>query len=326
VNAAAGGPFVHEALFYRSGGEFLAATVPFVRAGLAAGEPVLVAVPPTGGARLRKALGADAERVRFEDITTAGRNPGRLIPWVYLPFLAENPGARVRMIGEPVWPGRTAMEYPPCVQHEAVINMVFAGWPISILCPYQAMALGTRAVADAACTHPVVVDGDGRTVVSGGYSPPEQVAARFNQPLPPPPAHAVPLAFDGSTLAEVRAATAGEVLRAGLPAADADDLVLAVGEVAANAVRHGGGSGTLWLWHEAEVIAAQIRDGGHVSDPLAGRLPPPPASPGGHGLLVVNLLCDLVRRYTGESGTTTLLHYGRWPHTGVDRREPANVM
>jgi anti-sigma regulatory factor (Ser/Thr protein kinase) len=315
MSATAGGPFVHEALFYRSGGEFLAETVPYVQAGLAAGEPVLVGLPPTSGAWLREALGADADRARFVDITTAGRNPGRLIPWVYHPFVAEHPGLRVRMIGEPVWPGRAAVEYPPCVQHEAVVNLVFAGRPISILCPYQAAALGARVVADAACTHPVVVDGDRRTA-SGGYVPPEQVAARFNQPLPPPPTHAAALRFDGSTLAAVRKATAKQVLRAGLPAADVDDLVLAVDEVAANAVRHGGGGGTLWLWHEGEAIAAQIHDGGYLSDPLAGRLPPPPASPDGHGLVVVNLLCDLVRRYTGEEGTTTLLHYGRWPHTG----------
>jgi anti-sigma regulatory factor (Ser/Thr protein kinase) len=199
--------------------------------------------------------------------------------------------------------------------------MLFAGWPISVLCPYQAVALGTRVVADAACTHPVVVDGDRRTL-SRGYGPPEQVAARFNQPLPPPPPHAVTLRFDCSTLAAVRAATAKQVLGAGLSTADTDDLVLAVDEVAANAVRHGGGGGTLWLWHEEEVIAAQIHDSGHLSDPLAGRLPPPPASPDGHGLVVVNLLCDLVRRHTGEAGTTTLLHYGRWPHTGGGSGEP----
>jgi hypothetical protein len=80
MSVATGDPFIHEALFYRSGGEFLAETVPFVRAGLAAGEPVLVALPPIGGAWLREALGADADRARFVDITRAGRNPGRLIP------------------------------------------------------------------------------------------------------------------------------------------------------------------------------------------------------------------------------------------------------
>jgi hypothetical protein len=32
------------------------------------------------------------------DVTEAERNPGRLIPWVYHPFVAEHPGRRVRMI------------------------------------------------------------------------------------------------------------------------------------------------------------------------------------------------------------------------------------
>jgi anti-sigma regulatory factor (Ser/Thr protein kinase) len=196
--------------------------------------------------------------------------------------------------------------------------MAFAGQPVSFLCSYDAVTLSTRAVADAACTHPVVVDSDGRTA-SRAYESPDRVAARFNQPLPPPPPHAAALKFDGSNLAAVRAATAGQALCVNMSATDTDNLVLAVNEVATNAVRHGGGTGTLWLWHEDEAIAAQIHDNGHLSDLMAGRLPPPPDSPGGHGLVVVNSLCDLLRVYTGARGTTTLLRYGRWPHNGTLR-------
>ena len=37
--------FVHPALFYSGTAEYLAGCVPFVRAGLTAGEPVAIAVP-----------------------------------------------------------------------------------------------------------------------------------------------------------------------------------------------------------------------------------------------------------------------------------------
>lgn len=52
--------FVHPALFYRGDDEYLAGTVPFVRAGREAGEPVAVAVPPARLALLRDALGPAA--------------------------------------------------------------------------------------------------------------------------------------------------------------------------------------------------------------------------------------------------------------------------
>ncbi len=309
-----GGPFVHEAVFYRSVGEFLAETVPFVRAALAAGEPVLAAVPPASGAWLREALGVDADRVRFVDMTEAGRNPGRIIPRVLHAFAAEHPGRRPSIIGEPIWPTRSAVEYPPCVQHESLINLVFAERPVSILCPYDAARLSPQVVSDAARTHPVVVGG-GCRAASADYGPPGEVVALFNQPLPAPPAHAAALRFDGSELASVRAAVTGQALRAGLPAEDAGGLVLAVNEVATNAVQHGGGGGTLWLWCEDGKIAVQVHDGGHLSDPLAGRLPPSPDSRGGYGLVVVNNLCDLVRVHTRATGTTTLLHFARRPRT-----------
>ena len=78
--------FVHPALLYRDDEEYLAGTVPFIRDGLAAGEPVAVAVPGPNLELIRDALGADAQRVLLRDMAEAGRNPGRIIPTVLLAF------------------------------------------------------------------------------------------------------------------------------------------------------------------------------------------------------------------------------------------------
>lgn len=53
------GTFTHPALFYRSEGEYADRTVAFVREGLAAGEPVAVAVPGPNLELVRVGLGAD---------------------------------------------------------------------------------------------------------------------------------------------------------------------------------------------------------------------------------------------------------------------------
>ena len=54
--------FAHPALFYQGPWEYLAETVPFIREGLAADEPVAVAVPRPRLELLREALGDLADR------------------------------------------------------------------------------------------------------------------------------------------------------------------------------------------------------------------------------------------------------------------------
>ncbi|MDQ1070817.1 anti-sigma regulatory factor (Ser/Thr protein kinase) [Streptomyces canus] len=305
MNAVAGtaGPFVHPALFYRDEREYLAGVVPFVRKALAAGEPVAVAVP-TEKLRLLKAEIGAGEAVRFLDMREAGRNPGRIIPGVLRAFAdAQPPGTRVRIVGEPIWAGRTATEYPACVQHEALINAAFQGRPVTILCPYDTRRLDPQAVADAYATHPVVVDaGSGREEESGRYDF-EAVHARYNTLLPPAPdvpAHA----FVADVLGEIRHFATDVAARFGLVRPRLDDLALAVAELTTNSVVHGGGSGLLRVWAEDGHVVCEVRDRGHLSDLLAGRRPPSRDRQGGRGLLMVNLVADLVRVHTGPEGST----------------------
>ncbi|MFL5838062.1 MAG: MEDS domain-containing protein, partial [Solirubrobacteraceae bacterium] len=72
--------FHHEALLYTDGGEYLEGTVPFLEEGLRNGEPMLVAVSAERIAAIRRELGPDADRIRFEDMAELGANPARIIP------------------------------------------------------------------------------------------------------------------------------------------------------------------------------------------------------------------------------------------------------
>ncbi|MER5514351.1 anti-sigma factor RsbA family regulatory protein [Streptomyces sp. NPDC002763] len=303
MNDAPSGPFVHSALFYGDEDEYLAGTVPFVRDALAAGEPVAVAVPGENLRLVRDALGADAGPVRLLDMRQAGRNPGRILPGVLHAFAdAQPPGRRVRVIDEPVWPGRTAAEYPACVQHEALINAAFRGREITVLCPYDTARLDPRTLADAHATHPLYrTPGSPGPRISVGYAP-EAVFARYNRPLPPAPS--VAFAFDAGSLAIARHFATGEAARLGLTGTRLHDLALITAELTTNSVVHGGGSGTLWVWGEGEYVVCEVADKGHLTDPLAGRRPAARDQRGGRGLLLVNLVADLVRVHTGTAGTT----------------------
>ncbi|MEU7529495.1 sensor histidine kinase [Saccharothrix sp. NPDC042600] len=301
--------FVHEALLYRDAEQFLEGTVPFVRAGLAAGEPVLVAVPQRGIDLLRAALSDAADQVEFLDMRTAGRNPGRIIPGVLSAFADTARGDPVRIVGEPVWAGRTELEYPACVQHEALINTAFEDRPAWILCPYDASALAPDVLGDAETTHPVVLEGTRRRP-SHGYREPFLTAEDFNLPLPPPPPDAVVRRFDLDTLAEARQLVAAYAVEAALTPDQVEDLVLAVNELATNSVVHAGGRGTLLLWREGPAVVCEVRDQGRIANPMVGRGNPGPRSRGGFGVMLVNLLCDLVRLHSRSDGTTIRVYMG----------------
>ncbi|MGW3118597.1 anti-sigma factor RsbA family regulatory protein [Streptomyces sp. NPDC001107] len=307
-------PFVHPALLYGDEREYLAGTVPFVRDALAAGEPVAVAVPAERLRLVREALGDDALAVRFLDMREAGRNPGRIIPAVLRAFAdAQPPGTRVSIIGEPIWAGRTPAEYPACVQHEALINAAFRGRRATILCPYDIRHLDPRVVADAYATHPTLVRADsGRQEDSGAYAPAE-VVARYNEPLPPVPdvPPVLSFRFDADSVSEARHLAVDEGVRLGLPYDRVEDLALATAELVTNSVVHGGGSGALGVWGEGGYVVCDVRDRGHLSDPLAGRRPVPRDQRGGRGLLMVNLVADLVRVHTGPGGTTVRCWFAR---------------
>ncbi|PZT69557.1 sensor histidine kinase [Streptomyces sp. SW4] len=297
-------PFVHPALFYRDDEEYLAGTVPFVRDGLAAGEPVAVAVPGERLRLVRDALGGDAGAVRLLDMREAGRNPGRIIPGVLRAFAdAQDPGRRVRIIGEPIWAGRTATEYPACAQHEALINAAFAGRAVTILCPYDVRGLDERVIADAHATHPTVITGGSAAGRDSAAYDPSGVVGRYNEPLPPVP-DALVFPFDRTSLSEARHVATGEGARLGLTGVRLDDLALVTAELVTNSVVHGGGSGVLSVWAQDGRVVCDVRDGGTLTDPLAGRRPAPRDRRGGRGLLLVNLVCDLVRMHTSPHGTT----------------------
>ncbi|MFI0449192.1 anti-sigma factor RsbA family regulatory protein [Actinomadura sp. 6N118] len=303
-------PFVHPAMFYRGTDEYVAGTVPFIKEGLEAGQPVAVAVPGPRLELLREELGAAAGEVKMIDMTVAGRNPGRIIPGVLRAFADSHRDAgHVRIIGEPIWAGRSAMEYPACVQHEALINLAFTGRPVTILCPYDAIELGPRVLDDATLTHPTVID-NAKTTVSAAYDP-GTVLQTYNRPLPRPgpnARHHVILDFDVDNLVQAREVAAEIATRAGLAAAAVGDLEIAVNELAANSVRHGGGRGTLQIWADSALVC-QISDAGHLTDPLAGRKPVGLSGKGGRGLLMVNYIADLLRVHTGPDGTTIQAHF-----------------
>lgn len=301
--------FRHEALMYAGMGDFLAGTLPFIRAGVEAGEPVLVVESAAKIARLRAELGSDASSVVFADMADVGANPARIIPaWRDFVKTHGGPGRRLRGIGEPIWNGRTPVELIECQRHESLLNTAFAtGEPWWLLCPYDTQAMDPAVIDEARRSHPYVTDGTSFHR-SNDYRGLDACGAQFDVPLPEPGSGAHELAFDAFNLVELRGLAARFAADAALPQSSAANFVLAANEIATNSVLHGGGRGSFRIWRDAGALSCEVRDSGHFDNPLVDRELPGAEIAGARGLWLANHLCDLVQIRSVPGGTAVRLH------------------
>lgn len=297
---------VHTALFYRGKREFLDAVLPFVMDGVANDEPVHIALPTANLVLLREALGDTADAVNWADMSDIGRNPARTFP-MFVNVIASAPaGKQIRSVAEPIWPGRTADQYPACVQNEALFNIAFADAPLLTLCPYDTVGLPTEVIADARRTHPLI--SQGAEVVPSPYYEWQEAFQDCNTALTTDPSAATHQVAQLADLGAARAFAAERARRSGMAEERIGDLNLIVTELATNSLKYTGGGCRLAIWERDDTVICEVRDGGRLDDPLAGRRLPSPHSLGGRGLLLVNALADLVRIHTSETGTTIQAH------------------
>jgi anti-sigma regulatory factor (Ser/Thr protein kinase) len=303
MDEPAGRVLSHTALFYRSEAEYAGQITAFVREGLARGEPALIVLPGDKAWEIGACLDAVPGELVLADMTELGRNPARIIPEVRS-FSDKHPGQRVRYVGELIWPGRSAAEAREAARGEALLNLAFARAGASILCPYDASGLAGPVLADARRTHQEP-GASGATAQTWR----DNLPAGCDRLLDPPPVDAEVLDYE-TDLMPVRRLVERHARRAGLTGERTVDLVLAASEIAANTISHTTGGGVILIWHTDAEIVCQVHDSGQITDPLAGRVRHGPDDRG-HGLWLVNQVCDLVELRSGEAGTTVRMHVRR---------------
>ena len=293
----------HPAFIYRSLDDFVAYAAPFVRQGVAEGEPVFGVVGPAELDALRSATPTNG--VHLEDTNTWHPVPATRLRAFhrYVTESVERGAERVRLIGEPLWidgpPGST-LEW---ARYESVLNDVLAPFPVTLVCTYDASRLGPQVVADARRTHPVVST-DGTMGPSADFEDPSSLLARWTPRLTPVPTDAasMPPPFEP---AASRAFVRDRAALARVAEPRSMDVALAASEILANAAAHGAGPTAFRTWADGGYFVCQIDDAGSgLADPFAGYRPPGTEQRAGRGLWLARQVVDLMQIAPGPRGTS----------------------
>jgi transcriptional regulator with XRE-family HTH domain len=165
--------FEHRALLYDSHAEFLASAVPFLAEAPDRSEAALVVTSKSKIASLRKQLGTDADAVEFADRSSWYRTPtGALDGYrAFLDRAADTGAPWVRILGEPVWTGRSDAEIRLWARYESFLNLAFSSRPLTLLCAYDRRKLDAAVIGHARATHPRTLEHDSLTLSSAYCDP-----------------------------------------------------------------------------------------------------------------------------------------------------------
>ena len=303
-----GGQLIHDALFYADDHGFVAAVAPILSDGAASGHACVVAATAHNNGLLRDALGDAADAITFHDRDEWYRRPARTVfGWKrLLDEATANGHPFVRIIGEVRF--GDGDEHATWSRYESSLNLIFAGRPCWIICPYNVRTLPPNVLADARRTHPTLAAHSTRAA-SVEYQSPEQFLTAVPEPRPPVDgAPAVRLLAERS-LADVRRAVRAVVTERGwLAGARLDDFVLALSEIVANSMRYGRGERAVSLWPTVTGLICEVTDEGDgPNDPLAGYRPPEESAHAGRGMWIAQQLAD--RMSIDRSGGRTRIRF-----------------
>ena len=174
-------------------------------------------------------------------------------------------------------PDRDAEHLVEHLIHERLLDLAFADRPLRLLCPYDAAALGTDVLDGARSCHPWVAE-NGRPAVPTEAGASTASVDVFSAPLSPPrPGPQV--GFTRRTPPPRRGEVRSAAVASGVVRARLDDLVLAVNEIATNAVTHGGTRGAVRCWGEGGRFVCEVAGGGTSPIPWSGAVDPTPTAP-----------------------------------------------
>lgn len=301
TTAADIGDLVHAVGFYSSDREFLEMSVPFCEAGIAAGEPTLVGVFPRQAELLRSAL-EDPDKLQFASHDEQYPHPPGALEAFRTAWHNYTGGSTpFRIVGE--MSPSDGLDRDSWVRYEAAVSHELSDIPARALCLFDTDGLTDAVREELARVHPVIVTAEGGHQPNPLYQPPSTfMANRLQVVADPLEAHPAAVDLTDPSVRTVRRAVSHLAQTMDLASGEADNLVLAVSEVATNALVHGEPPVRVRGWGVPGRVTVQVADAGPgPDDPLAGLRPASSGGEGsGFGLWIAHQLCPEISMATDD--------------------------
>ncbi|MHA6618223.1 ATP-binding protein [Pseudonocardia sp. DLS-67] len=305
----------HAAGFHASTADLLDQLAPLVEQALQRDEPLATALQPATeralGDRLDPALtsGHRVVRLRPPDGSPAGASAQTLAArWALeLRAMSVAQARPVTVFSEhaAAFDGADGRFW---TELDAALNVALADLPVRVTCFYPELPLHLEILDGARRNHPLLLT-EGELRHNSGHHDPRAVLAQRPAAQPPllgPPDVRMP--FSAWQLHEVRTTVEEALSGRGYERERVEDVVLAVNELATNAVEHGTPEAHLSLWTGQSGLLCEIDDGGTLRDPLPGLQAPHPAEPRGRGVWIARQLCDSLHVWADGRGTHVRVH------------------
>lgn len=295
----------HAAAFHSSAADLLAQLLPLITAGLERGDPVAVAVRPETEKAIHRRLGNPAGLILLSQPDWSDPGSGQTVAARRARELRElttGTGAPITVVSEhdPRFDGADGAFW---TELDAALNVALAELPVTLTCFFPELPLHLEILDGARRNHPLLHVGR-ELRHNPDHRPPRDVLAMRPAPAPvvlgPPDAR---LVFNAWRLHEVRETVEHTLLAADYGRARAEDVVLAVNEVATNAVEHGAPKAELCIWIGGDGLVCEVHDTGMLHDPLPGLQAPHPSDPRGRGVWIARQLCDSLHVWADPAGT-----------------------
>jgi anti-sigma regulatory factor (Ser/Thr protein kinase) len=276
----------------------------FVGWGLADSQPVIVVLERWKRELLADALGSDADTISFLDRGAFLSRPEAAVAGFDGMFrrLERDGATAIRVFGEPRWDVHA--EWNSWISFEAILNRAFVHHPVWLLCGYDAREVPEPVLDGAFETHPEVLTDDWAR--SPHYHDPEDVVSS-RTPTPAPLTNLHALRLHGGPRG-FRESLRAELVAAGVSQLEAENMLVAAGEVLANAQRHGGETLSVSVGRVGDRFVCEVSDDGPgINDPLAGFLPPRPGHADGAGLWVARQLTRQLELVPSPNGSSVRL-------------------
>jgi anti-sigma regulatory factor (Ser/Thr protein kinase) len=288
----------------------VAAAAPVLRAALERGDAVVLGCAEPRLSLLSAAVGDDPRLVVLPPQEVWRRPVPAIATYLGMVERQTATGRSLCVVTDSEF-GSGPVEWSEWARFEAASHALTEHYPVDRYCLLDRRRAPGDVLDAARRLHPVVW----RTGVpepSPAYETAAESVHRYGYVAADPMEAGVPTVrladvTAATDLLSMRRALSGALARAGLPPWQAHEFLLAAGEVASNALRHGRAPVAVRLWTSARRLLCTVTDRGSGFDyPLSSYLAPDPAR-GGLGLYLARQLCDQLNVCWTPDGFTVRL-------------------